>query len=177
MAKQPAEQEQEQEQEGEAIVNKSKKKLLVLVGVGLLALLLSVGGVLFFVLSGDDSPEAEEAATTEPAQPAREMAIYQPLTPAFVVNYTHEGRRRYMQVSVVLMGRDATGMAALSNHMPLLRNELVLLLGSEEFASLLTPEGKETLRERATLAVKSLLEREIGNPVIESVLFTNIVLQ
>ncbi|PKM31716.1 MAG: flagellar basal body-associated protein FliL [Gammaproteobacteria bacterium HGW-Gammaproteobacteria-11] len=176
MAKQPAEREEEQ-QEGDATAPKSKKKLLILVGVGLLALLLSVGGVLFFVLSGDDSPEAEEAVATEPAQPTREMAVYQPLTPAFVVNYTHEGRRRYMQVSVVLMGRDTAGMAELSNHMPLLRNELVMLFGSEEFASLMTPEGKETLRERATLAVKSLLEREIGNPVIESVLFTNIVLQ
>ncbi|HCL40815.1 MAG TPA: flagellar basal body-associated protein FliL, partial [Pseudomonas sp.] len=29
----------------------------------------------------------------------------------------------------------------------------------------------------ASLAVKSLLEKEVGDPVIESVLFTNLVLQ
>ena len=75
-----------------------------------------------------------------------------------------------------LMG-DAEKMAAVSQHMPLLRNELVLQFSSEEFASLFTPEGKEALRDRATLSVQSILEKELGDPVIESVLFTNIVLQ
>lgn len=94
-----------------------------------------------------------------------------------MVNYTHAGRQRYMQVNVVLMGRDAAGMATLTKHLPLVRNQLVMLFTSEEFDSLFTPDGKETLRQRATLAVQSLLEKEIGNPVVESVLFTNIVLQ
>ncbi|WP_022962785.1 flagellar basal body-associated FliL family protein [Halopseudomonas pelagia] len=152
---------------------KSKKKLLILVGVGLLAVLLSAGGVSYMLMGGDD----EVADSAEAAQPLRATALYQPLDPAFVVNYTHEGRKRYMQVNVVLMGRDAEGMAGVASHMPLLRNELVLLFSSEEFQTLFSPEGKEALRERATLAVKALLERELGNPVIESVLFTNIVLQ
>ncbi|MEH6501620.1 MAG: flagellar basal body-associated FliL family protein [Pseudoalteromonas distincta] len=152
---------------------KSRKKLFILLGVGLLAVLLSAGGVAYMLMGGDD----EVAETADPAQPVREAALYQPLDPAFVVNYTHEGRRRYMQVSVVLMGRDATGMASVAAHMPLIRNELVLLFSSEEFQTLFSPEGKEALRERATLAIKALLERELGNPVIESVLFTNIVLQ
>lgn len=152
---------------------KSKKKLLILIGAAFLAVLLSAGGVAFFLLGGEDEPE-EQAADTAPGQ---QMALYQPMDPAFVVNFTHEGKRRYMQVNVVLMGRDPEGMAALAQHMPLLRNELVLQFSSEEFSSLFTPEGKEALRERATLAVKAMLEKELGNPVIESVLFTNIVLQ
>ena len=52
-----------------------------------------------------------------------------------------------------------------------------MLFGSEDFESLMTPEGKQALRDKATLAVKALLEKEVGNPVIESVLFTNMVLQ
>lgn len=170
MAKQARDQEPAAEVEGAP--GKNKKKLLILVGVGLLALLLSGGGVAYLLLSGGE-PEAE----VEPSEPARAGALYQPLAPAFVVNYTHEGRKRYLQVNVVLMGRDAEGMAAVATHMPLLRNELVLLFSSEEFQTLFSPEGKEALRERATLAVKALLEKEIGDPVIESVLFTNIVLQ
>ncbi|KAA0694712.1 flagellar basal body-associated protein FliL [Halopseudomonas laoshanensis] len=158
--------------EAAAVPGKSKKKLLILVGVGLLAVLLSAGGVTYMLMSGD-----EEVAEAEPAEPARAGALYQPLDPAFVVNYTHEGRKRYLQVNVVLMGRDSEGMASVAAHMPLLRNELVLLFSSEEFQTLFSPEGKEALRERATLAVKALLEKEVGDPVIESVLFTNIVLQ
>ena len=71
----------------------------------------------------------------------------------------------------------AAGMAKLNQHLPLIRNQLVMLFGSEDFESLMTPEGKQALRDKATLAVKALLEKEVGNPVIESVLFTNMVLQ
>jgi flagellar FliL protein len=75
------------------------------------------------------------------------------------------------------MGRNAEGMAKLNQHLPLIRNQLVLLFGSEDFAALMSPEGKEALREKAGLAVKALMEKEVGDPVIESVLFTNMVLQ
>lgn len=172
MAKQLRDEEPEAEVEEAPAPGKSRKKLLILVGVGLLAVLLSAGGLTYMLMSGDDG-EAE----VEAAEPARAGAIYQSLAPAFVVNYTYEGRKRYLQVNVVLMGRDAEGMASVMAHMPLLRNELVLLFGSEDFQTLFSPEGKEALRQRAALAVKALLEKEVGDPVIESVLFTNIVLQ
>lgn len=159
--------------EGEGAPVKSKKKLLILIGAAFLALLLSAGGAAFFLMGGEDEPAAEAENVT----PGKQVALYQPMDPAFVVNYTHENRRRFMQVSVVLMGRDAEKMAAVSQHMPLLRNELVLQFSSEEFSSLFSPEGKESLRQRATLSVQSILEKELGDPVIESVLFTNIVLQ
>lgn len=167
MAKQSAKSDDAQEKPA-----KGRKKLFILIGIGLLALLLSAGGVAFFLLKGDETPEE-----VEPAEPVKQVALYQPLEPAFVVNYAAGGRQRYMQVSVVLLGRDAEGMAKLNQHLPLIRNQLVMLFGSEEFEALATPEGKEALREKASLAVKSLLEKEVGDPVIESVLFTNLVLQ
>lgn len=167
MAKQSAKSDDAQEKPA-----KGRKKLFILIGIGLLALLLSAGGVAFFLLNDDEVPEE-----TEPAEPVKQVALYQPLEPAFVVNYAVGGRQRYMQVSVVLLGRDAEGMAKLNQHLPLIRNQLVMLFGSEEFEALATPEGKEALREKASLAVKSLLEKEVGDPVIESVLFTNLVLQ
>ncbi|TVP88921.1 MAG: flagellar basal body-associated protein FliL [Pseudomonadaceae bacterium] len=170
MAKQ--QQAQQAPDNGAETPKKSKGKLFLLIGVGLLALLLSVGGVVYFVLSGDDA-----ADSSEPAAPVHMPAIYQPLDPAFVVNYTHAGRQRYMQVSVVLMGRDPKKMQDATRHFPLIRNQLVMLFSGEDFEELLTAEGKETLRERATLAVQSILEREMSDPVVEAVLFTNMVMQ
>ncbi|QJD58828.1 flagellar basal body-associated protein FliL [Pseudomonas sp. gcc21] len=151
----------------------SRKKLLLLVGAGLFALLLSIGAAAFFLFASED----ETVAETPVVEAGKPMAIYQSLDPAFVVNYVHEGRQRYMQVNVVLMGRDPQLMTQLSSHLPLIRNELVMLFSSEEFDALFSPEGKEALRERASLAVKALMEKELGNPIIESALFTNIVLQ
>jgi len=144
---------------------------LVLIGVGLLALLLSIGGLAYALLSGKESP-AESAS-----EPARLPALYQPLDPAFTVNYAHGGRQRYMQVNVVLMGRDPKAMAAAAEHSPLIRNQLVMLFSGADFEQLMSAEGKEQLREQATLAVQTLMEQEIGGPTIESVLFTNLVLQ
>ncbi|WP_150299283.1 flagellar basal body-associated FliL family protein [Pseudomonas profundi] len=151
----------------------SRKKLFLLVGAGLFALLLSIGAAAFFLFAGED----EAVVETPVVEAGKPMAIYQSLDPAFVVNYAHKGRQRYMQVNVVLMGRDPQLMTQLGSHLPLIRNELVMLFSSEEFDALFSPEGKEALRERASLAVKSLMEKELGNPVIESALFTNIVLQ
>ncbi|HDZ55822.1 MAG TPA: flagellar basal body-associated protein FliL [Pseudomonas xinjiangensis] len=170
MARQQPQQAEPEEEEQPATT--SRKKMFILVGAGLMALLLSLGVVAWVFLSGDEEEVAETVA--EPGQP---MAIYQPLNPAFVVNYVHEGRPRYLQVSVVLMGRDQSGMEELTKHMPLIRNQLVMLFSSEDFSTLFSPEGKETLRERASLAVKALMEKELGNPMIETVLFTNFVLQ
>ena len=159
---------------------KSKLKLIILIVVGLLlAIGLSVGATLFF-LKGDKKEEAkseEHAATEDAGKPVKKQAIYEVLAPAFVVNYNYKGRQRYMQVSVALMGRDKAELDALHEHMPVLRNRLVMLFSSQDFASLITPVGKEMLRQQATASVQALAQKETGKMAVEQVLFTNIVLQ
>jgi flagellar FliL protein len=159
---------------------KSKLKLIVLIVVGLLlAIGLSVGATLFF-LKGDKKEEAksEEHAKTEDAgKPVKKLAIYEVLAPAFVVNYNFKGRQRYMQVSVALMGRDKAEMDALHEHMPVLRNNLVMLFSGQDFEALSTPVGKEMLRQQTTASVQALAQKETGKMAVEQVLFTNIVLQ
>ncbi|MBH2034145.1 MAG: flagellar basal body-associated protein FliL [Pseudomonadales bacterium] len=159
---------------------KSKLKLIILIVVGLLlAIGLSVGATLFF-LKGDKKEEAksEEHAKTEDAgKPVKKQAIYEVLAPAFVVNYNFKGRQRYMQVSVALMGRDKAEMDALHEHMPVLRNNLVMLFSGQDFEALSTPVGKEMLRQQTTASVQALAQKETGKMAVEQVLFTNIVLQ
>lgn len=155
---------------------KRKLKLIVMVVLGLLlAVGLSVGSTLYFMNRGE--PSADASADTQ-AAPLRQAAIYETLAPAFVVNFSNTGgRQRYMQVSVALMSRDQAALDALKEHMPLLRNQLVMLFSSQEFASLTTPVGQEMLRQQATASVQELAQREIGRLAIEQVLFTNFVLQ
>ncbi len=156
----------------EAAPPSNKRKQLLLICIGLAALLLSAGGVAYALLANKG-----DATTAQPQEAVKLPALYQPLEPAFTVNYAHGGRQRYMQANVVLMGRQPEAMAALADHLPLIRNRLVMLFSSAEFESLMTAEGKEALRTQATLAVQELMEQELGEPVIESVLFTNLVLQ
>ncbi|WP_044870385.1 flagellar basal body-associated protein FliL [Pseudomonas sp. LFM046] len=156
---------------------KSKLKLIILVVVALLlAISLSVGATWFFLSRGDKSaePAKEEGAT---AASARQPAIYQDLAPAFVVNFSQNGRQRYMQVSVSLMARDQAQLDALKVHMPVLRNKLVMLFSGQNFDTLITPVGKEMLRQQATATVQELAKQETGAVTVEQVLFTNFVLQ
>lgn len=159
---------------------KSKLKLIILIVVGLLlAIGLSVGATLFF-LKGDKQEEAkseEHAATEDAGKPVKKQAIYEVLAPAFVVNYNYKGRQRYMQVSVALMGRDKAELDALHEHMPVLRNNLVMLFSDQDFEALSTPVGKEMLRQQTTASVQALAQKETGKMAVEQVLFTNIVLQ
>ena len=167
------------EAEGKA-GGKSKLKLIILIVVGLLlAVGLSVGATLFFI-KGDKKTEAkgeEQVAVEGEAKPGKKVAIYEVLAPAFVVNFNVKGRQRYMQVSVALMGRDKAELDALHEHMPVLRNNLVMLFSSQDFDALSTPVGKEMLRQQATASVQALAQKETGKMAVEQVLFTNIVLQ
>ncbi len=94
-----------------------------------------------------------------------------------MVNFNYNGRQRYMQVTVALMARDQAALDALKVHMPVLRNNLVMLFSSQDFESLTSSVGKEMLRQKATASVQELAQKEVGKTVIEQVLFTNFVLQ
>ena len=156
---------------------KGKLKLIILAVGGVLVLVGGSVAATWFLLGGKGEEHAEAAAPAEPAPPVRQAAIYEVLTPAFVVNFKHEGRQRYMQVSVALMARDQVGLDALKVHMPMLRNRLVMLFSSQDFGQLSTSVGLEMMRQQTTTAVQELAQKEVGKVVVEQVLFTNFVLQ
>ena len=152
---------------------KGKLKLILLLVLGLvLAIGLSVGATWFIMHKSEPAPATDPAAAN--VKPA---AIYEVLTPAFVVNFNQNGRQRYMQVSITMQGRDQAALDALKVHMPVIRNNLVMLFSGQDFATLATPVGQEMLRQKATASVQEVAQKELGKVVIEQLLFTNFVLQ
>ncbi|MBD1588027.1 flagellar basal body-associated protein FliL [Pseudomonas typographi] len=151
------------------------KFIILMVLVLLVAIGGSVAGTWFFLHKSQNKDEKPaDAATVATAKPA---AIYEALQPAFVVNLAQQGRQRYLQVSITLMSHDAEGMAALKEHMPVIRNNLVLLLSGQDFNQLASPVGTEMLRQKATASVQEVAQKEIGKLVVDQLLFTNFVLQ
>jgi flagellar FliL protein len=75
------------------------------------------------------------------------------------------------------MARDPQQLAALKVHMPALRNQLVMLLSSQDFAELNAPLGLDMLKQQITASVQALAMSELGVPVVEQVLFINFVMQ
>ena len=149
-----------------------KLKLIILIAVAvLLAVGLSVGATWYVM----HTPKTESAPVVESG--IKPAAIYEAMAPAFVVNYNANGRQRYMQVSMTLQARDAADLNALKVHMPVIRNNLVMLFSGQAFDDLATPVGQEILRQKATASVQAVAQKELGKVVVDQVLFTNFVLQ
>lgn len=162
-----------------AVVDPAKKgklKLILIVVVGLLlAIGVSVGATWFIMHKAQNKPD--DAALAAAAANTKKEAIFEPLTPAFVVNYNVNGRQRYMQVSITMLARDHADLEALKVHMPVIRNNLVMMFSGQPFDTIATPVGMEMLRQKATASVQEVAQKELGKTVIDQLLFTNFVLQ
>lgn len=152
--------------------NKSKKTLIIAVAAAAL-LLGGAGGAWFLLMGGEPVPAEENAVVTPPLGPVQ----YLDLAPAFVVNFPYQGRQRFLQANISVMSRDAQAIAAVSQHMPVIRHNLINLLSAQMLLVFEDPSGVEVLRQLATQEVKQVLQREIGRDGIEEVLFTNFVMQ
>ena len=151
---------------------KGKLKLIILIVVAvLLAIGLSVGATWYFM----HSPKSE--AVPQADVNVKLPALYEPMAPAFVVNFNANGRQRYMQVSVTLQARDPADLKALMVHIPVIRNNLMMLFSGQTFDDLATPVGQEILRQKTTASVQEVAQKELGKVVIDQALFTNFVLQ
>jgi flagellar FliL protein len=68
-------------------------------------------------------------------------------------------------------------LAAVDEHTPVIRNDLIMLLSGKTYEQLNTAEGKETTRQEMLDAIQSVLEDRTGDPGIESIYFTSFVMQ
>lgn len=102
---------------------------------------------------------------------------YFTLDPALIVNFEGGGRARYLQLGIELMTYDPKALDAIELHAPVLRNNLILLLSDKTYDELITREGKELLAEAALEEVRTVLTERHGSPAVETLYFTNFVMQ
>lgn len=154
-----------------------KSKIVMMATIALLVLG-GAGAAWFFLFSGGDAPSDGEADGEQTARQASQGPVeYQTLSPSFIVNFPHEGRQRYLQAELTVMSRDPEALAAVRQHMPVIRHNLITLFNAQLLLVFEDPAGVETLRQMATEEVRNVLQEEIGRPGIEEVLFTTFVMQ
>ncbi|MFZ2289278.1 MAG: flagellar basal body-associated FliL family protein [Halopseudomonas yangmingensis] len=103
---------------------------------------------------------------------------YHELSPAFVGVLAGSGARiQYLKADVALRINDPAALARVQYHDPLIRNELVSLFGQQTRETLDSLEGKEALRATALERVRAVLESEEGQPLVDDLLFTNLITQ
>jgi flagellar FliL protein len=150
---------------------KGKGKLLMIIGA---VVVLAAGGGGFWFWKSRQAPATAEVAEVEPLAPLQ----FHPMDPAFVVNFPAAAGARFLQLEVRIGSREPTTIALLKANDPVLRNDLLMLFGGQEFAALSSREGKEKLRADTLEAVRKVVKAEGGAPEsVEAVFFTSFVMQ
>lgn len=159
-------------QEG-AAPPKKKGKLGFLLTLAVL-LLGGGGAVAYYTLLANDEKAAEAAAKDTQKAPA----LYVALDPPFVVNFEAEQLVRFLQVTVQVMSRDPATIDLIKANDPVVRNDLLLLLGNQNYATISSREGKEKLRQQALEAVRKVVTNAGGKAgKVEAIYFTSFVMQ
>lgn len=151
------------------------KKLLI----GIVALVLVGGGVFAgMTFFGEDALPEDGEEIVEDAEPAKSPPIYQSLHPPLVVNFKDAaGDAHFMQVTMEVMARDQEVINAVREHTPVIRNSLILLFSSAIYDEVTTRAGKEKMLADGLAEINEVMTHETGEPSVESVYFTALVIQ
>lgn len=100
-----------------------------------------------------------------------------PLTPHIVVNIMDGERIRHMQVAIEIKLVDPANSSKIDLHRGPIRHELILLLSSQDAGTISSALGKEQLRKDALEAVQKVMQKLEEDPIVESLYFTNFIIQ
>lgn len=154
---------------------KKSRKRLVLVAAGG-ALLLAGGGAGAWYLRGGSHSAPAQAASA----PARKP-VFSVLEP-FTVNLSDDQGDRFAQVGVTLEIESGDVDTLIKDHLPAVRNNVLLLLASKRVEELLSPEGKQKLAGEVRQKVIDALVAtghggSAGEAPVRSVLFSQFIVQ
>ncbi|SDN45486.1 flagellar basal body-associated FliL family protein [Pseudomonas jinjuensis] len=115
-------------------------------------------------------------ASEKPADEANKP-VFVDIAPALVGNYGSGPRLKYYKADIALkvIGKDAESKVL--RHEPLIRNQLIMLFAQQTDETLGNPEGKEKLRQDALKQVRAALSAEEGKPLVDDLLFNNLIVQ
>jgi flagellar FliL protein len=120
---------------------------------------------------------SEEAKEGEGGEGVAPKVEYIGLVPALVGNYGAGPKLRYYKADIALQVTGPEAKAVVEHHEPLIRNQLVMLFSQQTDESMSGPDAKEKLRQEALKQVKDVITQEEGKPVVDDLLFNNLIIQ
>lgn len=103
-------------------------------------------------------------------------SVYYAIDPPLVVNFEDGSAVRFLQITMEIMAHDDKAIESVQRNIPLIRNNLLLLMSNRNYQSMMSREGKEKLRQEALAEVRAVQKKE-GGPDVDDVLFTSFVVQ
>ncbi len=151
------------------------KKIIIIAVAGIVLVGAGIGGAMFFLKSPEE-PMEEDMAEGE-MMPEVKEAIYEDIHPAFTVNFNDGSKKKFMQVYMVAKFYDMQARDQFKMHLPVVRNNLLMLMSGKDSDELATVESKEMLRKDALMTVQSVMQEIYGENLVEDIYFTKLVMQ
>ncbi|WP_280370624.1 flagellar basal body-associated protein FliL [Pseudomonas sp. BN411] len=102
---------------------------------------------------------------------------YIDLVPSLVGNYGPGPRLKYYKADISLRVTGPEAEEKVTRHEPLIRNQLVMLFSQQTDETLNSSDSKEKLRQEALKQVQQVLHSEEGAPLVDDLLFNNLIIQ
>ena len=177
-----------------------KGKIIMIIALVVLLTTGSTITALYFTgnLGGGNSQQASEEGSDSKAeeQENKELvvkpAFYFDLQPAFVVNFEDQSKAAYLQIEMQVMSYDKLVNEQINKHMPVIRNNILLILSGQKYEVVKTRQGKEALQAELLQAIREIVgatikeelqkesETEVKEkdvPNVEQVYFTSFIMQ
>jgi flagellar protein FliL len=103
-------------------------------------------------------------------------SVYYAIDPPLVVNFEDGSVVRFLQISMEVMAHDQKAIDSVQKNIPLIRNNLLLLMSNRNYQTMMSREGKEKLRQEALTEIRAVQKKE-GSPDVDDLLFTSFVVQ
>ncbi|MCO6055839.1 flagellar basal body-associated protein FliL [Pseudomonas sp. MOB-449] len=116
-------------------------------------------------------------AEEKPKEGEAPKVAYIDLVPSLVGNYGPGPRLKYYKADISLRVTGPEAEEKVTRHEPLIRNQLVMLFSQQTDESLNASDSKEKLRQEALKQVQQVLNSEEGQPLVEDLLFNNLIVQ
>ncbi len=123
-------------------------------------------------------PLAAHASEDEEAKEGTAPVVsYVTLVPALVGNFGEGPKLKFFKADLSLRVTGADVEAKVKHHEPLIRNQLVMLFSQQTEVAMAAPGARETLRAEALKQVQDVLTQEEGKPLVDDLLFNNLIIQ
>lgn len=168
---------------------KSSKKKLILISLAILILLGgAAGGYFFFLHKPTEDAHGDQHATEEKHEEethkeeakheeVAELDVYFSMPTPFLVNFPPGSSAKVIKISITMLMKGETGVAALKKHEPMIRNNLLMAISSIGAEKAKTTEGKKELRALMLEEVGKALEKMAGKNTAKDLYFTEFVMQ
>ena len=125
--------------------------------------------ITLFTLSNTAMAEASSSDSSS--------GMYVGIPEPMIVNVLSHDSIHFLQVTTEFKLKDPKMAEVVELHMAPIKHHLIMLLSEKKYFELHSIEGKRRLREEALRLVQEVLKEKTGDPTIENIFFTSLMVQ